>query len=171
MIKSLADGTCLNATCSDFSANQCYPLQFTDCSASDPSVQWVHDEKQFFRSVLHDKAACLDLSGGGVGPNVGLYKCDDLPSQQWEVRGDRIVTLTDGKRCILNGEGRRRRPCRPVRTNWIEPTPPICLTALAISGGGATSRCLPDYPEPHTRSDPRPPVQALLWSLVADSQG
>ena len=148
MIKSLADGTCLNATCSDFSANKCYPLSFTDCSASDPSLQWEHDEKQYFRSVLHDKAACLDLSAGGVGPNVGLYKCDDLLSQQWQVRGDQIVTLTDGKRCILNGG---RPPPAPM------PSGPYKLDRAnaadmfdgigAISGGGATSRCLPDYPE------------------------
>jgi hypothetical protein len=156
VIKSVADGTCLNATCADFSAAACYPLPFTACGdGADPSVQWVHDANQVFRSVAHNGSACLDLSGGGKGITVGLYRCDGGAAQTWGVQAGQITTLAEpamGARCLANGGTPPPPPPSPP------PMGPYTLNKAtgmggtfdgigAISGGGATSRLLPDYPE------------------------
>ena len=95
VIMSVADGTCLNATCADFSAAACYPLPFTACGdGADPSVQWVHDANQVFRSVAHNGSAFLVLSGG-KGVTVGLYRCDDGAAQTWGVQAGQITTLAE----------------------------------------------------------------------------
>ena len=162
VIKSVADGTCLNATCADFSAAACYPLPFTACGGGgggaddDPSVQWVRDDAdQVFRSVAHNGSACLDVSGGGKGTKVGLYRCDGGAAQTWGVQAGQITTLAEpamGARCLANGGTPPPPPPTPP------PMGPYVLNKTAgtmggafdgigaISGGGATSRLLPDYP-------------------------
>eukprot|EP00937_MAST-01D_sp_MAST-1D-sp2_P002652 g2652.t1 len=154
MIKSLADGKCLNASCADFSGALCYPLPFTACDASDTNLQWDF-EGQVFRSVGHNGSACLDLSSGGLGVNVGLYRCDGGAAQTWGVQTSQITTLAapeKGPRCLKNGGTPPPPPPTPP------PRGPYTLTKAgggmgatfdgigAISGGGATSRLLPDYP-------------------------
>ena len=155
LIKSLADGKCLNATCADFTSNQCYPLTFTACDATDPSVHWVKDQQQTFRSVAHNSSACLDLSSGGKGTEVGLYRCDGMLSQQWGVQTGQIKTLSEpglGARCLTNGGTPRPAPpgpapVGPYTLNKATGMGPTFDGIGAISGGGATSRLLPDYPE------------------------
>jgi hypothetical protein len=69
MIRSLADGQCLDTTCLDTSKG-CFPLIFSPCSPSALSLQWEHISGNRFASIAHNRSACLDLQGGGVGPEV-----------------------------------------------------------------------------------------------------
>ena len=113
-----------------------------------------------FLSLAHNSSACLDLSSGGKGPAIGLYRCDGLPSQQWALgassaeRGGTTIIKTlalpaEGPRCLTNGV-------------VLAPTPPPTVPNMgpftldrsglnatfhglgAISGGGATTRLLLD---------------------------
>jgi hypothetical protein len=154
MIKSLVDGKCLNASCSDFTSNKCFPLPFTACDASDPNLLWVHTVQQVFTSVGHNASACLDVSSGGKGSDVGLYRCDRGPVQSWDVQTSEIKTLSEpalGARCLENGGAPPPTPPTPP------PLGPYTLNKLtgmgpkfdgigALSAGG-TSPLLPDYPE------------------------
>ena len=154
MIKSLADGKCLNASCADFSSNACYPLPFSACDAADRDLQWLHDEQQVFRSAAHNASACLDLSSGGKGTEVGLYRCDGGEGQQWAIQTGQIKTMSVpalGARCLENGGTPPPPPPTPPRPGPFTLDKANGMAATfdgigAISGGGGTSRLLPDYP-------------------------
>ena len=165
-IQSALDGRCLGAECPDDPTGaKCYPLRFGPCSTT---PVWEMDGLGRFLSLAHNSSACLDLASGGVGPAVGLYRCDGLPSQRW--------TLGVIKASYSTGSVDSPRAAQTVKTVALPAKGPRCLTngfvapptppptvpnkgpfALdragldqefyglgAISGGGATTRLLLD---------------------------
>eukprot|EP00037_Helgoeca_nana_P029891 m.363526 g.363526 ORF g.363526 m.363526 type:complete len:1033 (+) comp28068_c0_seq2:228-3326(+) len=154
-IRSVLDGRCLSSTCGDPTGSKCYPAQFTLCGST---PMWQYDGQRRFVAVnagggVDPVKACLDVEAGGVGPSVGVYRCDGGMAQEWEV-GDGVIKTVAmpelGPRCLLNGVP----PAPP------SPAPPVGPFSLdragleqtyhgigAISGGGGTTRLLVDYPE------------------------
>ena len=101
---------CLDGTCADTSKG-CYPLSFVNCSNSllgstQPSLSWAYDKvSETFKNSANAAEACLDVYGGGVGPNVGIYRCDGIDSQKWTFVANQIQTRADlqlGARCLTH---------------------------------------------------------------------
>jgi hypothetical protein len=138
LIRSVLDGKCLDSKCLDISRG-CSPLVFSPCTGSD-SLKWEFDNQNRFLSIAHNKSACLDVSSGGAGPAVGIYRLDGGVGQTWTTDSTKktIRTLSfpaKGARCLENGAP----PVGPFsldRAGLAETFDGIG----AISGGGATSR-------------------------------
>eukprot|EP00039_Didymoeca_costata_P022216 m.4005 g.4005 ORF g.4005 m.4005 type:complete len:975 (+) comp2877_c0_seq1:110-3034(+) len=137
------DNKCLSSYC-NWEGNKlgCYPAQFE----TNISQAWSYDEATKRFVSMTNKSNCLDLQAGGKGAVAGIYDCDGLPSQQWSIDSEHKTIKTMafpalGSRCI---------------TNPLPPSGPFLVDRHgladtfhglgAISGGGATSRLLVDYP-------------------------
>lgn len=119
-IISTADGRCLSSVCHGQPPAGCYPLSFVPCTTPpSPDQEWTYDQTAHTFTTPPSSSGgssnggstplCLDLSSGGKGTNVGVYRClPHDPGQQWApTNTSTIITLAppppSGERCLGNG--------------------------------------------------------------------
>lgn len=147
-LQSGMDSTCLAWTCSDPNRG-CYPLLFVPCEAAAATQQWHRNGSRIVAGEAGQPAtACLDVQSGGTGTSVGLYRCDGGVGQTWTLPAPNGSIRTHampsplGVRCLTN-EAAPPGPYHLDRSAMAQTFDGVG----AISGGGATSRLLVDYPE------------------------
>jgi len=149
---------CLSAQC-DNPTTGCHPLTFVPCAPDIVEQQWAWHAATTGGGTLVSSAhptECLDLASDGAGPAVGIYRCDGLIGQLWApIKGSPTSGSNSLKTVAKPEEGAR---CVTMLTPPSPPSAgPITLDRNgaaqtfdglgAISGGGATTRLLVDYPE------------------------
>lgn len=149
-IQTAAVDLCLDSACVNGGGNACYPLYFTPCETPlGPGQQWSFDAATSAIQLKSNTQMCLDIFKGGKGSKIGLYKCMGDAAQQWTIES------SGGARAIET----KAAPSLGARCMAaVTPTPPEPITLQksgmnktfdglgAISGGGATSRMLLEYP-------------------------
>ena len=141
---------CLSSKCVNGGMQPCYPLYFTPCAATTAQEQhWSFDTSTSAFHPASNAKLCLDIASGGKGSEIGLYSClSGDAAQQWIINSIAPSITTKA----VSAVGKRCMAAAPM------PPPPLPITLEksgmnktfhglgAISGGGATSRMLLDYP-------------------------
>lgn len=130
-------GLCLSGACANVSSGSCVPLTFETCSTSSAAQRFVYSASN--GSLANPLGqGCLDLWRSGVGPQVGLWKCDGQVNQKWTVdaANGTIRSQTPGApRCLADDPA--SSPITPIDVYTDLPTVRLFLNGQPL-GDAAT---------------------------------
>ena len=101
---------CVDGTCANVSSGRCVPAKLTPCNPRVKGQQWKHNPTtQTF--VNQENNGCLDNWDSGASTEVGVWKCSELPGQQWaaaagggfKVGAENVSGVVPRPRCLSNG--------------------------------------------------------------------